>query len=93
MASQRGKKAVAVRRRVKFLQEAVLAEIQGVMGMPPFGACAGGVPAQVLDLDYDVPPILNEAVTVNRVWSAMEADKQSVRRRCTSVRRTAAPSR
>ena len=30
---------------------------------------------QVLDLDYDVPPILNEAVTVNRVWSAMEADK------------------
>ena len=30
---------------------------------------------QVLDLDYDVPPILHEAVTVNRVWSAMEDDK------------------
>ncbi len=30
---------------------------------------------QVLDLDYDVPPILHEAVTVNRVWSAMEKDK------------------
>ncbi len=30
---------------------------------------------QVQDLDFDVPPILNEAVTVNRVWSAMEADK------------------
>ena len=30
---------------------------------------------QVLDLDYDVPPILHEAVTVNRVWSAMEEDK------------------
>ena len=30
---------------------------------------------QVLDLDYDVPPILHEAVTVNRAWSAMEEDK------------------
>ena len=30
---------------------------------------------QVLDLDYDVPPILNEAVTVSRAWSAMEEDK------------------
>ena len=30
---------------------------------------------QVLDLDYDTPPILNEAVTVNRAWSAMEEDK------------------
>ena len=30
---------------------------------------------QVLDLDYDVPPILHEAVTVNRAWSAMEKDK------------------
>jgi len=30
---------------------------------------------QVLDLDYDVPPILHEAVTVNRVWSAMEEDQ------------------
>ncbi len=30
---------------------------------------------QVQDLDFDVPPILSEAVTVNRVWSAMEADK------------------
>ena len=31
--------------------------------------------SQVLDLDYDVPPILHEAVTVNRAWSAMEKDK------------------
>ena len=30
---------------------------------------------QVQDLDFDVPPILNKAVTVNRVWSAMEEDK------------------
>ncbi len=30
---------------------------------------------QVMDLDYDVPPILNEAVTVSRAWSAMEDDK------------------
>ena len=30
---------------------------------------------QVQDLDFDVPPILHEAVTVNRVWSAMEEDK------------------
>lgn len=30
---------------------------------------------QVQDLDYDIPPILNKAVTVNRVWSAMEEDK------------------
>ena len=30
---------------------------------------------QVRDLDFDVPPILSEAVTVNRVWSAMEDDK------------------
>ena len=29
---------------------------------------------QVQDLEYDVPPILNRAVTVNRAWSAMEAD-------------------
>ena len=31
---------------------------------------------QVQDLDYDVPPILHEAVTVNRAWLAMEEDKQ-----------------
>ena len=31
---------------------------------------------QVQDLDFDVPPILHEAVTVNRAWSAMEEDKQ-----------------
>ena len=31
---------------------------------------------QVQDLDFDIPPILNEAVTVNRAWSAMEEDKQ-----------------
>jgi len=30
---------------------------------------------QVLDLDFDVPPILHEAVTVNRAWSAMEEDQ------------------
>jgi len=29
---------------------------------------------QVMDLDYDVPPILHEAVTVGRAWSAMERD-------------------
>ena len=29
---------------------------------------------QVQDLDYDVPPILHEAVTVGRAWSAMEKD-------------------
>ena len=31
---------------------------------------------QVQDLAFDVPPILHEAVTVNRAWSAMEDDKQ-----------------
>jgi len=31
---------------------------------------------QVQDLDFDVPPILHEAVTVNRAWSAMEEDAQ-----------------
>ena len=30
---------------------------------------------QVLDLDFDMPPILHEAVTVNRAWSAMEEDQ------------------
>ena len=30
---------------------------------------------QVQDLDFDVPPVLSGAVTVNRVWSAMEEDK------------------
>ncbi len=30
---------------------------------------------QVQDLDFDVPPILHEAVTLNRAWSAMEDDK------------------
>ncbi len=30
---------------------------------------------QVQDLDFDVPPILHEAVTVNRAWSAMKEDK------------------
>ena len=30
---------------------------------------------QVMDLDFDTPPILNRAVTVNRAWSAMEEDK------------------
>ncbi|MBR2132693.1 MAG: DHH family phosphoesterase, partial [Oscillospiraceae bacterium] len=29
---------------------------------------------QVQDLDYDTPPVLNEAVTVNRAWSEMEQD-------------------
>ena len=29
---------------------------------------------QVQDLDYDVPPILHEAVTVGRAWTAMEED-------------------
>ena len=33
------------------------------------------VRTQVQDLDFDVPPILHEAVTVNRAWSAMEEDK------------------
>ena len=31
---------------------------------------------QVQDLDFDVPPILNEAVTVSRAWSAMQEDEQ-----------------
>ena len=31
---------------------------------------------QVQDLDFDVPPILHEAVTVNRAWSAMGEDSQ-----------------
>ena len=30
---------------------------------------------QVQDLDYDTPPILHEAVTVNRAWSEIESDK------------------
>ena len=30
---------------------------------------------QVQDLDYDTPPILNEAVTVERVWSQLQIDK------------------
>ena len=30
---------------------------------------------QVQDLDYDTPPVLHEAVTVNRVWSELENDK------------------
>ena len=30
---------------------------------------------QVLDLDYDAPPVLHEAVTVSRAWSAMEEDQ------------------
>ncbi len=30
---------------------------------------------QVQDLDFDTPPILSGAVTVNRVWQAMEEDK------------------
>ena len=29
---------------------------------------------QVQDLNFDVPPILHEAVTVNRAWSVMEKD-------------------
>jgi len=29
---------------------------------------------QVQDLDYDVPPVLNEAVTINRAWSVMQDD-------------------
>ena len=33
------------------------------------------VRTQVQDLAFDQPPILNEAVTVNRAWSAMEEDK------------------
>ena len=31
---------------------------------------------QVQDLDFDVPPILHEAVTVNRAWSEMQEDSQ-----------------
>ena len=31
---------------------------------------------QVCDLDYDTPPMLHRAVTVNRAWSAMEANSQ-----------------
>jgi len=31
---------------------------------------------QVQDLDYDIPPILHEAVTVGRAWSALEEDHQ-----------------
>ena len=31
---------------------------------------------QVLDLDFDVPPILHEAVTVGRAWAALEEDRQ-----------------
>ncbi len=30
---------------------------------------------QVQDLEYDTPPILNHAVTINRVWSAMETER------------------
>ena len=30
---------------------------------------------QVQDLEFDVPPILNQAVTVNRAWSAMDEEK------------------
>ena len=30
---------------------------------------------QVQDLDFDTPPILNQAVTVDRAWSAMEDDR------------------
>ncbi len=30
---------------------------------------------QVQDLDFDTPPILHEALTVNRAWSVMEADR------------------
>ena len=30
---------------------------------------------QVQDLDYDTPPILHEAVTVNHAWTALEEDK------------------
>ena len=29
---------------------------------------------QVQDLDYDVPPVLNGAVTINRAWSVMQDD-------------------
>ena len=31
------------------------------------------VRTQVCDLDYDTPPVLNEAVTVSRAWEAMHA--------------------
>jgi len=34
------------------------------------------VRTQVQDLDFDVPPILHEAVTVNRAWSAIQEDAQ-----------------
>ena len=34
------------------------------------------VRTQVQDLDFDVPPILHEAVTVNRAWSEMQEDSQ-----------------
>lgn len=30
---------------------------------------------QVQDLDYDTPPVLHEAVTVNRAWTALEEDE------------------
>ena len=30
---------------------------------------------QVQDLDFDTPPILHEALTINRAWSVMEADR------------------
>ena len=32
------------------------------------------VRTQVQDLEFDVPPILNRVVTINRAWSAMDAD-------------------
>jgi len=33
---------------------------------------------QVMDLDYDTPPLLNQAVTVNRAWLAMENQEATI---------------
>jgi len=35
------------------------------------------VRTQVQDLEYDVPPILNHAVTINHVWSAMQTGRRT----------------
>ena len=54
-ALQGGRKTVAVRFRVKFLQQTVLAQIQRMMRVSPLGAGAGGVPASAVP-----PPHLDE---------------------------------
>ncbi len=35
------------------------------------------VHTQVMDLDYDTPPILSPAVTLSRAWEVMQKDKVS----------------